>query len=638
LEALADDQDAQKSEYSLTQHLANNLIDLYINLPSKNNYRRPATYTSKGYRTRRMAVDFAVPLITNVKIAKLLAEALIRKFPLDVSPIDFKTSHITFSFPGLVNIQAFVPGLTQKDSRDFEIVTEASVNAGFTTIQVIPFGVDGGIVSGTALDAAIVNVQGVAHCNYALSISASPNNADRLDEELQAVAKALFIPFNGVSDNINKVAAVAAHFASWPAEKPIVTDARSTDLATILLLASLHNRSVHVTDVGSKDDILLIALSKEKGLKVTCDVSVYSLFFSQEQYPASTHLPSLKDQQALWTNLAIVDVFAVGLAPYRLALDLGEDMSARSGIEETLPLLLTAVSQGRLTLDDIRERLHDNPIRIFELPELPHAQVEVEVDRRNVFTSYGGQWSPLEGQAVVGSVHRVVMHGKTVYLDGASFAGSLGRDVSSSQAVPSTRPSVRNGSFTATSRPTLEQHPPTSPTFAAANARSADMSLMALSASTVTREPSPSRLITLPPHPAFHRRHILSVKQFSHLDIHHLFDLAHEMRLQVERSGVIDILKGRVLCTVFYEPSTRTSSSFETAMKRLGGEVVSITPDKSSVMKGETLADTIRTLGCYGDAIVLRHPAVGSATTAAKFSPVPIINAGDGIGEHPTQV
>lgn len=99
-----------------------------------------------------------------------------------------------------------------------------------------------------------------------------------------------------------------------------------------------------------------------------------------------------------------------------------------------------------------------------------------------------------------------------------------------------------------------------------------------------------------------------------------------------------DLLRGRVLCSVFYEPSTRTSSSFDAAMKRLGGEVVSINADKSSAMKGESLADTVRTLACYGDAIVLRHPAVGSASNAAKFSPVPIINAGDGIGEHPTQV
>lgn len=98
------------------------------------------------------------------------------------------------------------------------------------------------------------------------------------------------------------------------------------------------------------------------------------------------------------------------------------------------------------------------------------------------------------------------------------------------------------------------------------------------------------------PHPAFHRRHILSVKQFKHQDMHDLFDLAHEMRLQVERNGSIDLLKGKVLCTLFYEPSTRTSTSFETAMKRLGGEVVQVTSSTSSVVKGETIEDTVRTL------------------------------------------
>jgi len=139
------------------------------------------------------------------------------------------------------------------------------------------------------------------------------------------------------------------------------------------------------------------------------------------------------------------------------------------------------------------------------------------------------------------------------------------------------------------------------------------------------------------PHPAFHRRHILSVKQFSHRDVHELFSLAHEMRLQVERNGTLDILKGKVLATLFYEPSTRTSASFDAAMKRCGGQVVAVNVDASSVLKGETLQDTIRTLGCYADAIVIRHPEVGSSQLAAKFSPVPVINAGDGIGEHPTQ-
>ncbi|KAF2396629.1 carbamoyl-phosphate synth [Trichodelitschia bisporula] len=135
----------------------------------------------------------------------------------------------------------------------------------------------------------------------------------------------------------------------------------------------------------------------------------------------------------------------------------------------------------------------------------------------------------------------------------------------------------------------------------------------------------------------FRGKHILSVSQFSRADLHDLFTVAQEMRLGVQRQGCLDILKGRVLCTMFFEPSTRTSSSFDAAMKRLGGEVVQINEAYSSTAKGESLADTIRTLGCYGDAIVLRHPDESSAAIAAKFSNVPIINAGNGAREHPTQ-
>jgi aspartate carbamoyltransferase catalytic subunit len=98
------------------------------------------------------------------------------------------------------------------------------------------------------------------------------------------------------------------------------------------------------------------------------------------------------------------------------------------------------------------------------------------------------------------------------------------------------------------------------------------------------------------------------------------------------------LLSGKLLATLFYEPSTRTRLSFETAMKRLGGEVIDLGAlEASSVAKGETLADTIRVIGNYADAIVLRHPREGSARMAAEYSNVPIINAGDGAGHHPTQ-
>ena len=131
---------------------------------------------------------------------------------------------------------------------------------------------------------------------------------------------------------------------------------------------------------------------------------------------------------------------------------------------------------------------------------------------------------------------------------------------------------------------------------------------------------------------------ILSVRQFSRADLEYIFAVAHEMRNMVERVGTFDLLKGKILANLFYEPSTRTSSSFMAAMQRLGGAVINISEVKfSSVAKGESLPDTVRTLGCYADVIVIRHPEVGSAALAAKYAKKPVINAGDGTGEHPTQ-
>jgi aspartate carbamoyltransferase len=136
----------------------------------------------------------------------------------------------------------------------------------------------------------------------------------------------------------------------------------------------------------------------------------------------------------------------------------------------------------------------------------------------------------------------------------------------------------------------------------------------------------------------FYGKSILSVKQFNREDLSYIFGVAQEMQEMVRRVGSFDLLKGKILASVFYEPSTRTSSSFTSAMERLGGSVIPINEVRySSVSKGESLPDTIRTLECYADVIVLRHPETGSAELAARYAHKPVINAGDGIGEHPTQ-
>jgi len=129
----------------------------------------------------------------------------------------------------------------------------------------------------------------------------------------------------------------------------------------------------------------------------------------------------------------------------------------------------------------------------------------------------------------------------------------------------------------------------------------------------------------------------LTVRGLSMQFIQQLLITADEMKDMVFNRGGDDRLKYKVLANVFYEPSTRTSCSFQAAMQRLGGTVISVNNISSSVKKGETLEDTIITMSCYCDVIVLRHPDKGAADAASNVSTKPVINAGDGTGEHPTQ-
>lgn len=131
---------------------------------------------------------------------------------------------------------------------------------------------------------------------------------------------------------------------------------------------------------------------------------------------------------------------------------------------------------------------------------------------------------------------------------------------------------------------------------------------------------------------------ILSVSQFDRGNIDQLFTLAHRMRRIARREVRCQVLDGYILGGLFFEESTRTRLSSNTAFMRLGGQVnETVGVEFSSIAKGETLADTIRVVQFYCDLLVIRHPQVGSAVEAARYSEKPVINAGDGIGEHPTQ-
>ncbi|MCD6108729.1 MAG: aspartate carbamoyltransferase [Thermoplasmata archaeon] len=136
----------------------------------------------------------------------------------------------------------------------------------------------------------------------------------------------------------------------------------------------------------------------------------------------------------------------------------------------------------------------------------------------------------------------------------------------------------------------------------------------------------------------FRNRDIISIKDFSKEEILHIIKTAKKFIPFAEGKKYSDALRGKILSSLFFEPSTRTRLSFESAMHRLGGSVIGVVETTtSSVKKGETLSDTVRMADAYSDVIVLRHSQEGAARLAAEFAEHPVINAGDGAGHHPTQ-
>ncbi|KAJ1566454.1 hypothetical protein HK405_009751, partial [Cladochytrium tenue] len=306
---------ANKSEYSLTQHLANNLIDLYVNLPSKNQFRRPASYMSRGYRTRRMAVDFAVPLITNIKCAKLFVEALSRQVEFDVASHDYKSSHRSVVLPGLVNVANFFPGILEpaSTSEGFGNLSKAALAGGFTVVCNLPVGPspDAILKDKASMMTAQSNARkGGPMCDYMMTVAGSGDNSASLSA-VAADASFLYIGQEKVS-----VTALISYFKSWPAETPVVVACRGSDLATALYLANLNSRPIHATGIATKEDLTLISLSKESGVKVTCDVNIHSLFLSTKDFPGCSALADPEDVKFLWDNLASVDCLSVGRVPF----------------------------------------------------------------------------------------------------------------------------------------------------------------------------------------------------------------------------------------------------------------------------------------------------------------------------------
>lgn len=345
--------------------------------------------------------------------------------------------------PGLIDPHVHMrePGAAHKE--DWDSGSAAALAGGFTLVLAMP-NTQPPITDASSLDAALAAARAKARCDYAQHLGAGPDNGESAAGLAGRVAGLkMYLDQTFGPLRLDDLSLWIDHFANWPRHAPIVAHAESRTLAAVILLAALFDRPVHLAHVSRREEILLIRAAKQRGLKVTCEVTPHHLFLCDADLPAlgpgrsevRPRLATAADRQALWDNLDVVDCFATDHAPHTVAEKEGPDPPPGfPGLETALPLLMTAVAERRLTVDDIIARMVVNPRRIFGLPEQPDTWIEVDEDEvweiRAAHTHTRCGWTPFEGRRVRGRVRRVVLRGADAYRDGAVLAPpGAGRDV-----------------------------------------------------------------------------------------------------------------------------------------------------------------------------------------------------------------
>lgn len=330
--------------------------------------------------------------------------------------------------PGFIDIHVHMrePGATHKE--DWESGSAAALAGGFTMVLAMP-NTNPPITDEQTFQQAIQLAQQKARCDFGQYLGANAENAQSLIPlAAQAAGLKMYLDQTYGPLRLEDMRQWMEHFEHWPDDRPIVAHADQRSLAAVILIAQLYDRSVHLAHVSRAEEIMVIRKAKERGLKVTCEVTPHHLFLNEEDIPriglgrseVKPPLNTKADQQALWENLDVIDCFATDHAPHTLSeKDSPKPPPGFPGLETALPLFLTAVADGKLTIADLILRLHTNPKRIFNLPEQPDTWIEVDENQRWVIqardTFTRSAWTPFEGRTVQGKIERVVLRGKIVY-------------------------------------------------------------------------------------------------------------------------------------------------------------------------------------------------------------------------------
>ncbi len=334
--------------------------------------------------------------------------------------------------PGLIDPHVHMrePGATYKE--DWASGTAAAVAGGFTQILAMP-NTEPPVVDGASLAHTVSLAEAKAHCDFAQFLGATAENVHQTaDCADQSAGLKLYLDQTYGPLRLESLDLWKAHFLAWPKDRPLVAHAEGRSMAAAILMAALTDRPLHLAHVATREEILLVRAAKEKGLKVTCEVTPHHLFLTSADLPGGRgevrpRLGSDEDVRALWENLAVIDCFATDHAPHTAAeKDCPDPPPGFPGLETALPLFLTAVSEGRLTLEDVVLRMSDNVRKIFKIPTQPDTWIEVDLDAKREITAEGlyskAGWTPFEGWQTRGCVQQVVLRGETVFQHGKVLA------------------------------------------------------------------------------------------------------------------------------------------------------------------------------------------------------------------------
>lgn len=332
--------------------------------------------------------------------------------------------------PGLVDIHVHLRDLGETHKEDFGSGTAAALAGGVTAVLGMP-NTKPPLIDAATFDQAIASVTQKAHCDVGLFVGAAQGNAQAAASLAgQAVGLKIYLDATYGPLRVNDWVTLLAHFRAWPKGRPIAVHAEELSVPLAVGLAWAHGQRLHICHVSRRDEIVFIKAAKAQGAPVTCEVTPHHLFLDEGDLPRLGALGLMRpplatadDRAGLWEHLDGVDCIGTDHAPHTLA----EKSSATPppgipGLETMLPLMLTAVAEGRLTLERLVELLHTNPRRIFSLPDQPDTYIEVDphepwtIPTEGFFTRCN--WNSFSGQRVQGRLRRVVYRGRPAFEDG----------------------------------------------------------------------------------------------------------------------------------------------------------------------------------------------------------------------------